>query len=159
MKKTVRYALVACFVIFSVCTAAAQDWQAPRWKSQLLHVPVYSHVYYGNKEARFALATTLSVRNTSAEHPIVLEQVTYVDTDGKAVRNFTEKPVTVPPLGGVRFVVAENDLSGGSGARFIVRWNCTSPVPAPVVEGVMIGTASSQGISFVTGGVVLEGRQ
>ncbi|MFV0422403.1 DUF3124 domain-containing protein [Oleidesulfovibrio sp.] len=151
--------VVLAAVLLVAMPVYAETWSAPKWRGQTVHVPVYSHVYYGNKESRFALATTLSVRNSSAEHTIVLEEVSYLDSEGKVVHRFIKDEVNITALAGVRFVVAENDLSGGSSARFIVRWSSKSPVPAPIIEGVMIGTASSQGISFVTGGVPLEGRK
>ncbi len=152
----------AVMMLLGICgivVAVAQDWKAPRWTAQSIHVPVYSHVYYGNKEHPFALAVTLSVRNSSAHEPIMLDEVRYVGTQGETLRAFASNGIVVPPLSGVRFVVAENDLSGGSGARFVVRWHSEQPVFSPIIEGVMIGTASSQGISFVTQPVVLEGRR
>jgi len=45
-----------------------------------------------------------------------------------------------------------------AGANFIVRWESPNKVSIPVIQAVMIGTASTQGISFVCDGVVLEER-
>ena len=56
------------------------------------------------------------------------------------------------------FVVEEYDTSGGAGANFIVDWTASMEVTAPVVEAVMISTASQQGISFVSAGRVLKDR-
>ena len=54
------------------------------------------------------------------------------------------------------FVVAEDDMSGGVGANFIVEWSAGIEVTVPVVEAVMISTASQQGISFVSQGRVIK---
>ncbi|MBT8364361.1 MAG: DUF3124 domain-containing protein, partial [Deltaproteobacteria bacterium] len=48
----------------------------------------------------------------------------------------------------------EDDKAGGSGANFIVVWKSESQVNPPIIEGVMIGTHSGQGISFVSRGQV-----
>ena len=53
-------------------------------------------------------------------------------------------------LASIRYVVAERDVEGGSGANFLVRWEAAQPINAPVVESVMIGAQSGQGISFTS---------
>ncbi|MGQ9655906.1 MAG: DUF3124 domain-containing protein, partial [Thermodesulfobacteriota bacterium] len=39
-------------------------------RGQTLYVPVYSHVFAGDRESPFYLAATLSVRNTDLRNPI-----------------------------------------------------------------------------------------
>jgi len=56
------------------------------------------------------------------------------------------------------YVVEEDDKSGGAGAGFIVEWQAANSVFEPIVEAVMISTKSSQGISFISAGRVLETR-
>ena len=55
----------------------------------------------------------------------------------------------------------EQDKSGGLGANFLVEWVAEQPVYGPVVEAVMIGTAGTQAISFVSTGfsVIVLRRQ
>jgi len=36
---------------------------------QTIYVPVYSHIYSGNKERPFFLTVTLSIRNIDPKHP------------------------------------------------------------------------------------------
>ena len=50
----------------------------------------------------------------------------------------------------VRYVVKESDKAGGSGANFLVRWQSETAVNPPLVESVMISTASQLGISFTS---------
>jgi hypothetical protein len=117
---------------------------------QLLYVPVYSHIYTGDKERPFNLAVTLSIRNTDTKGALRLTAVDYYDTEGKLVRSYLDAPRELGPLASIRYVVAERDVKGGSGANFIVRWESAAPVNAPVVESVMIGAQSGQGISFTS---------
>ncbi len=117
---------------------------------QLLYVPVYSHIYIGDRERPFNLAVTLSIRNTDPRNSLRLTAVDYYDTDGRLVRHYLESPVRLNPLGSIRYVVAEKDVKGGSGANFLVRWDAGAAINVPVVESVMIGAQSGQGISFTS---------
>ena len=117
---------------------------------QLLYVPVYSHIYIGNRERPFNLAVTLSIRNTDPKTSLRLTAVDYYDTEGRLIRHYLESPVELNPLGSIRYVVAEKDVEGGSGANFLVRWEAASAINVPVVETVMIGAQSGQGISFTS---------
>ncbi len=120
----------------------------PGVRGQTLYVPVYSHIYGGDKEQRIDLTATLSIRNVDMAHALSIEAVDYYDTDGVLLKHYIEGPVTLAPLASTRFVVKESDKSGGSGANFIVRWSAEGPVQPPLVEAVMIGTRNQLGISF-----------
>ena len=117
---------------------------------QHLYVPVYSHIYTGDKERPFNLAVTLSVRNTDPGSALRLTTVDYYDTEGRLVRKYLDALRELGPLASIRYVVAERDVEGGSGANFLVRWEAAQPINAPVVESVMIGAQSGQGISFTS---------
>jgi hypothetical protein len=125
--------------------------QAPRLSTgQALYVPVYSHVYWGEKPEPFNLACTLSIRNIDPQSSITVTAVDYYDTAGTLVGHYLEEDVVLAPLATTEYFVAERDVAGGSGANFIVRWRSPEPVNAPVVEAVMIGVDSGHGISFVS---------
>ncbi|ASQ91285.1 hypothetical protein CHL67_10505 [Prosthecochloris sp. GSB1] len=121
-----------------------------------VYVPVYSHIYYRDERRVIQLAVTLSVRNTDRDRGIVLNTVRYFDSDGKPVRKYLSKPVVLGPMASRDFVVHEKDTAGGSGASFIVEWSAADSVTEPVIEAVMISTASAQGISLVSPGRVLR---
>jgi hypothetical protein len=53
-------------------------------------------------------------------------------------------------------VVHESDKSGGSGASFLVEWESEKPVSPPIIETVMIGAQTQQGISFTSRGQVIK---
>ncbi len=124
--------------------------------TRAVYVPAYSHIYHHVGDA-FLLATTLSIRNTSPSDSISVTSVRYYDTRGELVRRTLAEPRTLEPLGSMEFVVEEQDVSGGSGANFIVEWRADGPVNPPIVEAVMISTRSGQGISFTSRGVPIEG--
>lgn len=133
------------------------DARAEMTVGQTIYVPVYSSVVYGNRGRTLNITTMLSVRNTDQRVPITLMEVRYVDEHGKTVRNYLEGPRQLPPLGSAQFVVEESDTLGGSGPAFIVVWRAAAQVSQPLAQGVMIGTVSSQGISFITEGKVIGG--
>jgi predicted oxidoreductase len=64
--------------------------------------------------------------------------------------------VTLAPLASVRYVIGEGDKAGGFGANFIVTWSAGEPVVEPVVESVMIGAYTRQGISFTSRARVIK---
>jgi hypothetical protein len=124
-------------------------------RGQRVYVPIYSHIYSGDREKPFLLTAILSVRNTDPERVITLSAVDYFDSDGKLLRRYIEKPVDVDAFASIRYIVAESDEKGGSGAKFVVQWRSAARVNPPIIEGVMIGTKMQQGISFVTRGQVI----
>lgn len=124
-------------------------------KTQSLYVPVYSHVYI-HDGTPFRLTATLSIRNTDAVNPLFVQSVLYYDSEGKLVRQYIKRPLKIGPHATAEFLVEERDTSGGSGASFVVEWASENPLTQPVVEAVMIGASSQQGISFVCPAVVVS---
>ena len=125
---------------------------------QSIYVPIYSHIYVRDKSSIINLTATLSIRNTDAKNGIRVSAVRYYGTHGTLVREYLTEPLQLGPMASADYVVAEDDTSGGAGANFIVEWEATDTVTAPVVEAVMISTASQQGISFLSAGRVIKDR-
>lgn len=121
-------------------------------KGQTVYVPAYSNVFTGPKKLPFQLATTLSIRSTDLSASIRIVSIDYYDTNGRLIRRYLDKPVSLAPLASTSVHIEEKDASGGFGANFIVRWVGDRPVNAPIIECVMIGATSGQGISFVSSG-------
>ncbi len=142
----------ALILLFS----AAISYAKPHSQGQTIYVPAYSHIYFGNRERPLLLSVTLSIRNIDPQHKMTVTAVEYYKTEGAFVRHFLEQPVEVPPLGSIRYVVNENDNTGGSGANFIVKWQAEKKINPPIAETVMIGTQSQLGISFSSRGEVIE---
>ncbi|ACK66151.1 conserved hypothetical protein [Rippkaea orientalis PCC 8801] len=124
---------------------------------QTVYVPVYSHIYHFDQQNNpINLSATLSIRNTDMTHSIIITTVRYYDTKGQLIREFIRNPVELKPLASTDVFIQTNDTTGGLGANFIVEWVALQTVYEPVIEAVMISTASSQGISFISPGRVLK---
>jgi len=150
--------LAAALAVLALCLNAARLPAAELSRGQTLYVPCYSHIYHGIKNLPINLTITLSVRNTDPDHALTLESVDYHDTAGKLRRRYLDKPLRLEPLASVEYVVGETDTSGGSGAKFMVRWSAEEPVEPLCAEAVMIGSSSQQGISFTSRGRPLTRR-
>ncbi len=135
--------------------AATAGHQAALSTGQTIYVPAYSHIYSGNREMPFLLTVTLSIRNIDPNHPISITTVDYHETQGSHLKSFLDTPVLLEPFESIRYVIPENDKSGGSGANFIVKWRAEESVNPPIVESIMISTQSQQGVSFTSRGVVI----
>lgn len=125
-------------------------------RGQVLYVPAYSEIPYGDRGFTVNLTVTLSVRNTDRKNPIKIKLLEYHSSTGSLVRSYLSEPQGLKPLASCEFGVKESDRSGGISASFIVEWESETPVSPPLVETVMISTISTQGISFESQAVVLE---
>lgn len=123
---------------------------------QKVYVPVYSHIYQGIKGRPYNLSALLSIRNVDERNPITVTSVKYYNDHGEMIKNHLTEPVVIEPMGTREVHVPERDTSGGSGANFTVEWKSDIKVSVPIIQAIMIGTASTQGISFVCDGVVIE---
>lgn len=126
---------------------------------QTVYVPAYSHIYIGNREKPFLLTVTLHVRNVDPKNSITLRSVDYYDSNGNLLKKYLPKPLTLRPLSSSRHVVPRNEKQGGSGAGFMMSWTAEKAVNPPIMETVMIGAESQQGISFTSRGQVIDVRQ
>jgi hypothetical protein len=115
-------------------------------------VSVYSNIFSAPKKIPYNLATILSIRNTDMSNPINIVAADYYDTKGKLIKKYYLQPITLAPLESTDIFIPEEDTTGGTGANFIVKWNSQKEVNAPIIESVMFGMKSGQGISFVSPG-------
>lgn len=94
------------------------------------------------------LTITLSIKNIDAKNPVTITAADYYDTKGKRIRKYLEQPVSLGPWESIRYVAPQKDKNGGSGANFVVEWSAEKGGNQMLVETVMIGAESQQGISF-----------
>jgi hypothetical protein len=120
-----------------------------------VYVPAYSNIYVGSQPLHFDLAAMLSVRNTDPGKVIVVHAIDYHNSEGKKIRAFLKEQVELKPLASTYVVVGESDTTGGPGASFIVRWRSQQKVNGPIIEAILTGTRSGQGISFICPGKVI----
>ncbi len=117
-----------------------------------VYVPVYSHIYYDGGRP-YLLETMLSIRNVDPKRRVYVSAADYYDTDGKLSQRKVDQLIKLDPLQTIEFLVKRHDISGGSGANFIVEWHAESnETHAPLVEAVMVGRSGTNAISFVRKG-------
>jgi len=121
-----------------------------------VYVPIYSDIYSETKDVRFKLTATLSLRNTSLQDSVYIEDIDYYDSQGNKVRAYIDKNLLLGPMQSIEYVVEEDDTVGGTGANFIINWGANKASLKPIFQGVMISTHGQQGISFTTEGVSIS---
>lgn len=151
-KKSIIIGLLLTVLISTWCQFALASTEFRLSKGQTLYVPVYSNIFSAPKKIPFNLATILSIRNTDMWNPIKIIAADYYDTKGKLVRKYCLQPITLAPLESTDIFIHEEDTAGGTGANFIVKWISQKEVNTPIIESVMIGMKSGQGVSFVSPG-------
>lgn len=146
------------FYLLAWCGPAAAGDQVPLSRGQTVYVAIYSHVFSGDKGLPFNLATMLSIRNTDPLQSMTLVTASYYDNDGKLLKKHLDQPLVIGPLASKHFFLKESDETGGFGAKFIVQWEGERDMNVPIIESIMIGARSGQGISFRCPGQVIQER-
>jgi hypothetical protein len=149
---TLKSLAPAILVILMLLPSASGYGEIMLSKGQTVYVPVYSHVYTGDRALPVNLATTLSIRNTDPVRAITIAGADYYHNDGKLVKRMLSKPVSLAPMASTSIYIREKDTSGGYSPSFLVKWFSNGEVTAPVIECLMIGAYSGLGISFVSPG-------
>ncbi|MBK6744066.1 MAG: DUF3124 domain-containing protein [Hydrogenophilales bacterium] len=152
-------ALMLSILLALSCPGLAQDVVLSTGQS--LYLPIYSHLLYGNanlggKPGRYPLSALVSLRNTDPRQAIRIVSARYYDTAGKPLREYFPKPALLPPLGTLELFLERNDMSGGSGANFIIAWQADKPANAPIVEAVHADITGNRTLSFVTSARVIK---
>lgn len=148
-----RTILIAALVALPAFAFAGQD--AEPLSEQVLYLPIYSHIYYGdlNKSGKpdsRLLSAHVSIRNTDLRNSLRVLYARYYDTDGKLVKDFLAAPRTVPPMGTAELFVPRGDASGGSGANFLIAWKSDAAVNPPLVEAVHVDIEMARTLTFIT---------
>ena len=153
LKHRPRTSITGLLCICLTAVFCSSAWAEPDYqlsKGQTLYVSVYSNIFSAPKKNPYHLATILSIRNTDMANAITVTSADYYDTKGTLLKKYYSRPVTLAPLESTHIYIPEEDRAGGTGANFIVRWNAAREVNAPLVESVMFGMRSGQGISFIS---------
>ncbi len=119
-----------------------------------VYVPVYSHIYTETGASALGLAGTLSIRNTSFSDSFYVTDVVYYGSQGELLKRYADSTLLLRPMTSIEFVVERTDTKGGAGANFVVRWGAGKPGVKPLIQSVMVQTAT--GISLVANGVEMD---
>lgn len=150
------WVLLGFFLALSVAEAGARAAPEERVRGQLLFLPVYSELPYGDRGAILKFRVLVDIRNLSRQANISLKQVDYVDDQGRRVRECLKSARTLGPLASERLEVLESDRSGGRSSGFMIEWRSAEPVLPPVIQAVMIFGAYNQGVGLLSEPKVLE---
>nr|WP_264185492.1 DUF3124 domain-containing protein [Roseicella aerolata] len=126
----------------------------PAARGGVTYVPVYSTLYIGDREVQAGLAVTLSLRNTSPDHELVVHRVDYYDTAGTLLLRLADRPHAVPAMATAEFFIDRRDPAGGPGANYLVEWSIPEGGTDPLIETVMVGRLRNAGITLVGRGLV-----
>ena len=150
--RSAMFSLVLCLLSGNFALA-----QVPQGRSvgQNLYLPIYSHVWHGDVDARGEPTKTLvsvsvSIRNTDPAKSIHITSAQYYDTEGRKLREYVTSPKTLGPMATYEIFVPRSDDTGGSGANFVVSWKSDAPVSPPVVEGFHANLPAGRAIAFMT---------
>jgi hypothetical protein len=124
-------------------------------RGQVLYLPIYSNVPFFEHGRKFDLSAFVAIHNTDLKYTMTITKVLFFDNDGKLVSSYLNKDSILQPLGATNFFVPENDKSG-TGANFIVEWVSDTTISEPLIESVMLGLTSGQGISFSSVGKIIR---
>jgi hypothetical protein len=146
-------------LLIATCILGLNSWAFALSETslgQIAHVPVYSYTYAGPKSRPLDLTVTLSIRNTDISRSIVVDTIDYYGSDGRLIKKYVGRPLSIAPMAGQNFIIRQSDRSGGSNASFVVKWNAKKRVSPPIIQAVHISATSGQGISFITSGRIIS---
>lgn len=124
---------------------------------QDVYVPAYSNLYYESDVRKTYFTVILSLRNVTFTDSIYFERIEYYDSEGKLLREFSEKVLVLRPMESFEYIIESTDKKGGPGANFVVSYsgksNLTNP---PFIEAVMLGNIDGYGFSFSSPGIEIN---
>jgi len=159
IEETVQYEPPRSYTAPNLDEYAAKDVSAASLPvHHTVYVPIYSHIYYDGGRP-YLLEAILSVRNTDMKNPLYVKTVHYYDTSGNLSKKYIDQLIRLEPLQTIEFLVERHDITGGSGANFIVEWRASdATVEPPFIEAIMVGRSGTNAISFASPGRTLAGN-
>jgi hypothetical protein len=131
------------------------DLSTKKVHGQVLYLPVYSNIPNPEMGEKYDMSAFLAIHNTDFNNVIKITKVLFFDNDGKLISSFLKNDTILNPLGAVNYYIPTSDQSG-TGANFIVEWITDSLVTEPLIESVMVGFTSGQGVSFISQGRIIR---
>lgn len=123
----------------------------------IIYVPIYSDIYVNRQDQKSLLTATLSIRNTSYVDSLFVSKIDYFNTQGRLVRHYIDKPISLSPMATINYVIEKEDEEGGAGANFIVELKASNKNIQPIIQAIMIGeNGSNQGFAFLTDGYSIK---
>ncbi len=120
-----------------------------------VYIPVYSDIYNESRSKSILLTATLSIRNTSLSDKTYINSIDYFNTNGELVESYLEQTLVLNPMQTIDYVIEKEDMTGGSGANFLVTWGAKKDTK-PMFQCVMLGSAGQYGYAFTTDGISIK---
>lgn len=147
------------YLLWLLLTCLALPTQAdelPLSKGQNLYLPIYSHIWHGDRvvDGQYPLksqvSALVSIRNTNGKSSIKVLSAKYFSTEGKLLKEYVPATKTINPMGTLELFVERQESQGGSGANFVIQWSAENPVNPPVVEAVHADIKGHSTLTFTT---------
>jgi hypothetical protein len=157
---SIAYSLLSLCLFLSFAGTSVAGEPPPLTQGQTVYIPVYSEVPHGNTNAdgkpdMWLLSAMLSVRNTDPKIALTLRSIRYYDTNGDLIREYPAGK-TLGPWATTGVFVEHKDRRGGSGANFVVVWDASKPINAPIVEAVHTNFYGTRALVFTSAGQPLH---
>lgn len=132
-----------------------EDHSTRKVQGQILYLPVYSNIPNPEMGGMYDMSAFIAIHNTDFTNTIRITKVLFFDNEGKLISNYLKKDTVLHPLATSHYYLPTTDQSG-TGANFIVEWLADSLVTEPLIESVMVGFTSGQGVSFISPGRIIR---
>lgn len=121
--------------------------------SRQVYVPFYRTLYVGENRAVKKLPATLSIHNTSTEHPLIVTKLTYYDGNGQVIVERLEKPHVLPPMAAAEFYIEPSQSDSTKIAATLLEWTSEAPISPPLIEAIVVGKYGAKGFSVLIRGI------
>lgn len=124
---------------------------------QDVYVPAYSNLYYESDVRKTYFTVILSLRNITFTDSIYFNRIEYYDSEGKLLREFSEKVLVLRPMESFEYIIESTDKKGGPGANFYISYSSKTDLKnPPFIEAVMLGNIDGYGFSFSSPGIEIN---
>lgn len=123
--------------------------------SNQVYLPFYRTLYVEEDRAVNKLYATLSVHNTSTEHGLIINKLTYFDDAGEVTSERLEEPHVLPPMASAEFYVGPQQPETAKTAAAVLEWSSEASINPPLVEAIIVGKYGPKGFSMISRGVSL----
>lgn len=103
----------------------------------------------------YLFTTQLSIENTDNKNPIFIDNISYYNSAGQKVEEYSDSSLVLNPLEKKEILIASNELMANQTSSFIVEWQAIDSNSRPLIQGVMLGKEKSTGLSYINKGKVI----
>ena len=123
--------------------------------SNKIYLPFYRTLYVEEDRAVNKIYATLSVHNTSSEHDLIINKLTYFDDMGEMTSERLKEAHVLPPMASAEFYVGPQQPETAKVAAALLEWSSEASISPPLVEAIIAGKYGAKGFSMISRGVSL----